>query len=516
MVNDMNETRFKKTSRNIFFTVVSQILKFILVFIGRIIFVRVLGASYLGVNGLFSNVLTILSLADLGMTTAMMYNLYKPIAEDDKEKIQLFIDYFRRIYNVIAVVVLLIGLAFIPFLKYIVNLPLDMPNIYLYYILLLLNSVLSYLFVYKTTLLSADQKMYIINKYDMIFQVILFILQIGVLLFTKSFALYLISNILCTFLGNVFKVKAADRIYPFLKNKTDKQLSKEDRKNVFKNIESLFFYKIGSIIQSNTDNILISIFVGTIVVGYYSNYSTLIAQGASFLTLVFTSLKASVGNYLVEKEKKDKYKMFNILEVYNYWLVGAFSVLLLILLPDFIKLSFGDQYVLSEFSLIVIVLNFYTSNIRQTLWVFRETSGTFEKTKYITIVTSILNILLSLVLGYYYGLVGIIGATVLSRMIYAWWKEPLVIFKEVFDESARSYYSKYFLRMVLTCVIYFIVKVITGIINIDDIIFRLLVNGMISVFTLFIVCVIIYRKDPAYKFLLDKFRIILSKLKHKK
>ena len=278
----------------------------------------------------------------------------------------------------------------------------------------------------------------------------------------------------------------------------------------------MFFYKIGSIIQSNTDNILISIFVGTIVVGYYSNYSTLIAQGASFLTLVFTSLKASVGNYLVEKEKKDKYKMFNILEVYNYWLVGAFSVLLLILLPDFIKLSFGDQYVLSEFSLIVIVLNFYTSNIRQTLWVFRETSGTFEKTKYITIVTSILNILLSLVLGYYYGLVGIIGATVLSRMIYAWWKEPLVIFKEVFDESARSYYSKYFLRMVLTCVIYFIVKVITGIINIDDIIFRLLVNGMISVFTLFIVCVIIYRKDPAYKFLLDKFQIILSKLKHKK
>ena len=210
----MGQSRVKNTSRNLIYAVILQILKIALVFLVRIVFVYKLGEAYLGVNGLFTNVIGILSLADLGMTTALMYSLYKPLAENDEQKIRMYINYFRKVYYVIALMVTAIGLAIIPFLKYLVNLPGEMPNMYLYYILLLANSVISYLFVYKTTLLSADQKMYLINKYDIIFQVVLAILQIIILLVFESFIGYLIINILCTLLSNIAKAKQTEHIYP--------------------------------------------------------------------------------------------------------------------------------------------------------------------------------------------------------------------------------------------------------------------------------------------------------------
>ena len=212
------QSRIKNTSRNFIYSIIFQIVKIALVFIGRIIFVKKLGAAYLGIEGLFSNILSILSLADLGMTTALMYSLYKPLAENNKEKITEYMNYFRKVYINIALIVGIIGIILIPFLKYFVNLPSAMPNIYLYYILILLNTVISYLFIYKTTLLSADQKMYIINKYDTLFQFILFFLRLGILLFTNSFTLYLIANIICTFLSNLLKVRETEKIYPYLKN----------------------------------------------------------------------------------------------------------------------------------------------------------------------------------------------------------------------------------------------------------------------------------------------------------
>ena len=174
----MGQSRIKNTSRNFIYACILQIVKIAVVFGVRIVFVYKLGEEYLGVNGLFTNVIGILSLADLGMTTTLMYSLYKPLAENDETKIRIYINYFRKVYYIIALMITIVGIAIIPFLKYLVNLPSEMPNIYLYYILLLANSVISYLFVYKTTLLSADQKMYLINKYDIIFQFIMALLQV--------------------------------------------------------------------------------------------------------------------------------------------------------------------------------------------------------------------------------------------------------------------------------------------------------------------------------------------------
>lgn len=499
----MEQSRIKNTSRNFAYAVILQIVKIALMFIGRIIFVKQLGAAYLGVNGLFSNILTVLSLADLGMTTALMYSLYKPLAEHNEIKISQYMNYFGKVYNFIALGVAIIGIALIPFIKYLVNLPEEMPHIYLYYVLLLMNSVVSYLFVYKTTLLSADQKMYVINKYDTIFQFVLFFLQIVILLMTKNFALYLFSNVICTVSSNLTKVKKAEEFYPYLKEYKQEILPKVERKNLFINVYSSFFYKLGGIIQSNTDNILISIFAGTITVGYYSNYSTIIASIVTFLTIVFTSLKASVGNYIVSNDKKKQLEMFNILEVYNFWLVGFCSICFIILIPDFINICFGSEYILSFGFLVFVVLNFYTSNIRQTLWVYRETTGIFKKIKYVTMVTAVINVILSISFGYFFGLIGIVAATVISRMIYAWWKEPLVIYKDYFETSSIPYFITYIKRIILVTIICGITYIICNTIPNNNIYVNFILKAVICMLVPNVIMVLIYRKNIAFTYLTE-------------
>lgn len=494
------DSRIEKTKKNFIYALILQITKILLVFINRIIFVKVLGPVYLGINGLFSNILSMLSIADLGITTAMMYSLYKPLAEHDENRVSMYINYFKKVYNIIAIIVFILGMMLIPFLKYMVNLPEDVDNIYLYYIILVINTALTYLLVYKTTLLSADQKMYIINKYDTIFQFVLFALQVIILLSTKSFALYLASNLLCTLLGNICKAKKADKIYPYLKKKNI-SIGKEEKKEIFTNIKSLFLYKIGGILQSNTDNILISIFVGTIVVGYYSNYSTIIMTITTFVAVIYTSIKASVGNYVNTQNIEEQLKMYNILEIFNFWIVGFCFICFMELIPPFVEICFGKEYLLEKSVLIWISLNFYTSNIRQTLWTYRETTGMYNNSiKYVTIVTAIINIILSVILGKHYGLNGIIAATVISRMIYAWWKEPQVIFNEYFKCSSKGYFIKYIIRILYTFSIVIVIEVMWKYIIINNIYIRFIIKILITTVISSILLIVPYIKSDVINY----------------
>lgn len=497
----MSNSRVEKTKKNFIYAVVLQITKIILVFVNRIIFVKILGPVYLGINGLFSNILSMLSVADLGITTAMMYSLYKPLAEHDEDKISMYIHYFKKVYNIIALAVLILGIVLIPFLKYIVNLPENVEHIYLYYMLLVINTALTYLYIYKTTLLSADQKMYIISKYDTIFQFVMFVMQIVVLVITKSFMLYLLSNLICTLLGNFFKAKEADKLYPFLK-KQNKEIDKAEKKSIYTNVKSMFLYKIGGVIQSNTDNILISIFVGTVAVGYYSNYSTIIVTITSFVTLIFTSIKASIGNYVNTQSIEEQFKMYNILEILNFWLVGFCFICFIQLIPPFIKICFGEEYLLSQSVLILASLNFYTANIRQTLWTYRETTGMYNNSiKYVTLVTAIINIILSIILGKYFSLEGIIAATIISRMIYAWWKEPKLIFNKYFKESSKGYFVKYIVRVIYIIIVLLIVNFVGSYIKINNIYLNFMVNAIVTVILTIILLILPYLKNEVMGYL---------------
>ena len=446
----MAETRMAKAKKNVISSFMRNMLSLLLVFVSRIIFVRVLDAGYLGINGLFTNILNVLSMADLGMGTAMMYSLYKPIAENNVDKINALIAFFKKIYSAIALAVLAVGLAVMPFLDYIVKLDKPIVGLRGYYFLALLNVVMSYLFVYRTTLLTADQKGYILNKYIMIFKGITFIVQTCVLVLFKNYFLYLAAALVISFVSNLVQNLIALKYYPYLKNKSF-SLDKKEKKRIARDVKATFIYKISGTIQENTDSILISVFAGTIFVGYYSNYSIIFSAVVSIINLLFNAIKASIGNLIASNEASQEEKIFyyKVLDLINFWIVGWSSICLLCLIQDFIQLVFGTGYTL-EFPVVgAIVLNFYVTNIRQTLWVFRETTGLFHETRYIVAVTAVLNLFLSLLFGYFWGITGIIAATIIAKMAYAWWKEPMVLFRKFFDISAKAYYFTYIKRICL-------------------------------------------------------------------
>ena len=446
----MSGSRVEKVRKNVVSSVMQNVVGICVSFFSRVIFVRVLDESYLGINGLFLNILNILSLADLGMATVMMFRLYRPIAEGDTKKISALVSFFRRIYLGIALIVFLAGIALIPFLRAIVNLKQPVPFLEGYYLLSLLNVVISYLFVYRTTLILADQKAYVLNWQTVIFKVVTFIVQGLVLILAQNYFAYLAAAVILSFISNVCQNIIALKLYPYLKGGANK-LEAGERRQIFQDVKATFLYRVSGIVQSNTDNILISIFVGTVSVGFYSNYAMVVTQVSGIITLVFNSVKASVGSLIMgqDTDPEERFFLFRVIELIDFWITGFCSVCFIALFQEFIDLFFGEKFVLDMMAVIAIVLNFYTNNIRQSIWIFRETTGLFQETKYITAVTAAFNLVLSLLFGYVWGMEGILMATVLARMLYAWWKEPMVLFRAFFKRSVASYLISYFKNALL-------------------------------------------------------------------
>ena len=496
----MSESRVSNIKKNIIYTFIFQFIKLILIFLNRVIFVHYLGAAYLGINSLFTNLLSFLTLADFGVITAMMYSLFKPLALKDEKKISTYVNFFNKIYNYIALTILILGLIVMLFLKYIVNLPYGIDHIYLYYILMLINVVISYLFVYKTTILLSDQKKYIINSYDTKFYVLLFISQVLILYFTKNYALYLVANIITTILSNLFKVKRVNKIYPYINNYKEDSLTKKEKKEVFVNVKDLFLYRIGAVIQNNTDNILISIFSGTIIVGYYSTYLMIISGITSFVNLIFSSIKSSLGNYIVKESIEDQKKMFYILEDINFIIIAFCACCFINLLQPFIEMTFGHEYMLSNFTLILVVGIFYTENIRQNIWMYRETTGIFGKTKYATLVTAILNIILSIILGYFYKIDGVLISSIIASFVFAWWMEPKIMFRKYFNTSSKKYLFNY-LRNVLILIIIVLINMYCLNISLDNVYLNFAVKLILTVVVTFVLLILPFIKSETFKYL---------------
>ncbi len=488
-----NNSRTYNSMKNIFFGLGSQIIILICNFISRTVFIKTLGSEYLGVNGLFSNILTVLSLAELGIGNAIIYSMYKPLATNDKEKITALMNLYKKLYNIMAIVILLIGLTLVPVLKYLVNTNIDMSEITLYYILYLLHSVISYLFASRTSILQADQKMYIIKMYTMIFTVIQQIVQIILLYLTHNFMLYLIVQILFTFMMNLYGAMKSYKLYPYLKGK--QKLEKRETKEIFSNIKYVFIYRLGGVILNNTDNILISIIIGTIYVGYYSNYYMIINSITVFTTIIFSALTASIGNLNAVSNEKRKYEVFKIIDFCSAIIFGFISVCLLILFSDFIKIWVGEEFILDVSIVYTIVLNFYIVGRLNPISTYRDTLGMFKKTRYIFLITACINIILSIVLGKIWGMFGIIIATAISRILTNRWYEPFILYKDYFKEKISKYWKNNTYYIFCTLLNYIITYSICKNINVENIwgfLIKAILCGLLNIILYLIEC---YKKN---------------------
>lgn len=494
-----NNSRIKKSMQTAVAGIVYQIIVLFCSFIGRTVFIHTLGSEYLGVNGLFSNILTILSLAELGFGTAINFCLYKPLADNDEKKIAALMNYYKKIYNTIAAIVFVIGLSLTPFLEYLVKGNSDIPHIQFYYILILMRTAVSYCFVYKMALFNANQQGYLVTNYGIFTYVLQFLLQNIFLITTHDFSLYLLASIICTLLNNILISCKADRTYPFVNS--NEQLTRSEKKDIFRSVKSLFVYRIGGVLLNGTDNILISVIVGVSSVGIYSNYLMVINSVKGFITILFRSVQASIGNLSVSESREKQLNLFNVMDFVAFVLYGGCTICFWALLNEFILVWIGSKYLFNDIIVAIIVMNFYIPGTLEITTMYRDAIGLFNKTKYVYLCTSLLNLVFSLVLGRLFGLAGILSGTIIARLLTNFVYEPYVLFNNHFKCSCKKYFVRQVLQLIFIFLNTFFIKGVFSFMG--EGIFWLFAKFVFTGLWLVVIFWLLYHKTAEYLYIMD-------------
>ena len=495
--------------------IISQVISVFANFFVRTIFVMYLSESYLGINGVFTNLLTILSLAELGFGTTIIYSMYKPIAENNIEKLQALMKLYKKVYTIIGILVGVIGLSLIPFLDFFLKDKWDVTNVVSIYLLFLINSIMSYFFAYKRSILSADQKDYVNSQYRYVFIIIKSILQIAIIILFKSFIGYLLIQIFTTTLENVFISIKVDKLYPFLKVKSDSSLTHDELSRIKNDVKALFITKFGNVMLNGTDNIIISSYVGVKWVGFLSNYNMITGSLTMVLSQITSGITGSIGNYMAKENSKDRYNLFKTIDTLNFIIYSICTICLIILFNPFIELWIGEKYILSEATCVVIAINFLISGIMSNWWAFRSTMGLFVQGKYRPLFTAIINIIVSIVLAKNMGLIGVLLGTTISKLLVNAWYDPYILYKHGFKIVCGKFYLSYLLKTIAFGVILMlnlIIKnaVLSNGVNYLNFIALMVLTIFISIFSFYILyrnkSELAYIRDIAKNFLIRKKR----------
>lgn len=454
----MSQSRTKSTLVNTSFAILSRIVSMIFGFIQKTIFIRTLGISYAGVSGLFTDILTVLSLAELGIGSAIAYSLYKPIAENDYRRIAQLMNFFKKAYHFIAAIVFVVGVCLIPLIPYIVK---DVPditeNIQLIFSLYICNTAATYLLIYKNTLLVADQKQYIVSNIQMIFTMASIAVQCVTLLIFKNFLVYLAFQIIFSLLQNVTINYVATKRYPELEQYANETIPKEDRKKLFRDVKALMMYKIANVITTGTDSTIISTALGTSQVGILGNYRTIRGYITSMIAQFYNSINPSLGNLAATEGKERQYAIFQKLNFGTFWLASFCTTCFFSLFNPFMRIWLGrEEWILPLGTVWVYCSEYFFSTMIGPVGAFRQANGLFVQTKYLALMQALLNLGISVILVKPLGILGVLLGTVLSCLLTQMWYEPMVIYRSVFKRNVITYYIKllfYYSITIMNCLI---------------------------------------------------------------
>lgn len=484
-------SRVVSSAKNIASNFISNIFCYILRFLSRTIFIKTIGEFYLGINGLLSNVLNILSLAELGISAAINYSLYKPLRENNEKKILVLMKFYKTAYRVIALVVLILGLALFPFLDIIIKDNPGYDNLNLIYFIFVVNMVISYLFSYRRTLASADQKAYKIVTCTAISTLIATIAQIIVLILTKNYIIYLLIQTLFIILENLLVNHFIDKEYPYLKriNQVNEKLDEDELKQIKINVKALIFHRLGDTCINSTDNIIISSIIGISAVGIYSNYLLLMGMVQAFILIIFNNLVASFGNLIAEGNKEKNYEIFKIVNFLSFIIYFVATICFLNLYNPFIKVWIGDKWLLPSAAVLIIVINFYMAGMRVALATVKTAAGIYDADKFDPIIHSIINIVVSIILAKSIGITGVFIGTFISAFVPLIHR-PFIVYKKVFEKPAIKYFYMYFKQTLLVTitalVTYFIINSFGMSPGVTDIAVRLVISIVIPTISILI------------------------------
>ncbi len=416
----------------------------VLSFVSKTIFIKLLGIQYTGVSSLFTDILTVLSLAELGISSAITYALYKPVAEQDGRQIARLMNFYKTAYRVVALAVLFFGLALVPFLDRLVT---DVPDIKesitLVYMLYLMKSACSYLFIYKSAILNAKQKKYEISKIEGSMAVVKLLTECLVLWLFRQFLVYLLADILLTVLQNILISKRAEREYDSRAGGDGGKLGKQEKLAILADVKALAMYQISGVCLSGTDSIVISSMLGTGLVGLLSSYKIILQSVTSLLQQFFNAANAGVGNLAAEGEREKQYRLFQGLNFAVFWVSTFCSTALYVLLNPFVELWLGRDYLLGEPVVLALVSDFYITNMIRCVALFRTSNGLFVQGRYRPVIMTVINVALSVLLAYRHGIFGVLIATVIARAVTQVWYDPWLIYREIFRKNVGEYYKNY-------------------------------------------------------------------------
>lgn len=445
----MNQSsRAVNVLRNMVGGVGGQIFSSLIQFVSRTYFIMILGAEYLGVNGLFSNILSMLSLAELGIGPAIVFSMYKPIADNDELHIAKLMNFYKLAYRVVGIVVAVIGVSLVPFLDFFIKDSSGIENLRIIYCLILANTVTSYFYAYKGAIFNADQKSYVVVLIRNIFLVVQGIAQILILVATKSYLLYLAICIVTTFAGNFIQAKYADKKYPFLVKHKKEKIDKTERKSIFKRVQGMVMHKLGGFVLNSTSNMIISKFVGLLAVGIYSNYVMIINLVKTYVSFFSRAMSASVGNLIAKEDKEKSHDVFKASFLMYFWIYAICFIAFWIIFTPFIKLWIGKEFLLGDVTLFLVILNFFLAGLQECVNTFTNATGLFWETRHKPIFECIINLAISIILAQKIGIEGVFMGALVS-FVCTFWINPVVIYKKQFKRSSFNYFTRFFLYVTL-------------------------------------------------------------------
>lgn len=500
----LSENYTKKSAINSAVGLSTNIISCVVGFVSRAIFLRILTTEYLGVNGLFSNILTILSFAELGIGEAMAYAMYKPIKENQQKKARALIAFYRKAYRTIALLVFLIGFVLSFFLNHLIT---EKPNIsekiHVLFWLFLLNNIVSYFAAYKQAILIVDQKQYVISLIGQLVRIGQIAFQCIILFLTRNYYLYLILQIAGTLFTNLLLSIYVRRKYPWLIKKSSEKLNETDKNAIFKDIRALSISKVAGVVSNGSDNIITTKLFGLVSVGLISNYNMVITTINGFVWSALSSITGSVGQFNVDSSLERKRSIFSEIYLITFWIYAIVCICLMVLIDPFILVWLGEKYLINKPISVALIFNIFVSGLNFPFYTFRTTSGIFDPMKYNYVLYAATNIVLSIVLGSCFGLEGIFIATVIARLICAEWKEGRIVYRDILRFKFCKYILHYGISVSMLILVYFIVQFAVDLVRLEGW-GGLIVKAIVCFCSINIIFIIAFSKSKAFKGLLQK------------
>lgn len=465
--NRSDSNRTKNTIRNIQFGIINRIVLLLLQFVIRTILIHIMGTEYAGLSSLFTSVIQVLNVTELGLSSALLFSMYEPVAQNNVTEICEQICIIKYVNRVIGVLFLFLGLLILPFINYFVkgDCP-DGLNLYILFLIYLSNSVIGYfMYGYKNSILIAYQRQDIVKNIESVVSIIQGFLQIGILYFTRNYYLFILVTIIGTVVINLLAKIEVKRLFPYLSE--TKSFRKDKLIGMSKQIKGAAIGKISLVCRNAFDSIIISSLFGLKLTAIYSNYYYLFSAVMAIISILLVAMSSSVGNSIAMESRKKNAEDHLRFDFYYEVIVGVCTVCMVVLYQPFMRLWVGEELLFPMDTMLLFCIYFYVNNLAQVRSVYSEASGLWWEFRYITIAEMVTNLALNFGLGFLLGVNGVLIATIITAFFSSFIGITLLVYKKMFDESPKQYYINNLVYFVLTVILISVIYRILSAIDIN-------------------------------------------------